>query len=66
MIKRYDFEFPDIVCGEGPHMDRVECLDGQYVEYDDVVELIKYCLEDETVDDIRGNLAEEFGFENHP
>lgn len=65
MIKRFDLDLINEE-SEYPKIDHIESADGQYVEYDDVVELIKYCLEDETVDDIRGNLAEEFGFENHP
>ena len=65
MIKRFDLDLIN-EGSEYPKIEHIECVDGQYVEYDDVVDLIKKCLDDETVDDIRGNLAEEFDFENNP
>lgn len=61
MIKRYDFEYEEIFCGELPDLLKIERPDGEYVEYNDVVDLIKKCIWDQTIDNIRLNLAEEFG-----
>lgn len=64
MIKRFDLDLIN-EGSEYPKIDHIESADGQYVEYDDVVDLIKKCMWDQTIDNIRLNLVEEFGFENH-
>jgi hypothetical protein len=36
---------------------------GEWVAHQDVVDILEKCLQDETIDDVRGSICEEFGID---